>query len=220
VRADLEAQAKEQKAAVKAPANYKDEEKIKAFIAEKHAEIDADVDAKWRKTTFDGAYGEICMLAFAIGDSEPFVEDQKSAGSESKLLRWFRDTLEEKIKESERRQTLIIGHNVVDFDLRFIWQRSVIHGMQPPLWLPWHAKPWDDRVFDTMVKWSGVRDRVSLDKLCRVLGIETKGFEIGEDIDGSKVWDFWKAGKIPELRKYVAGDVKRVYEVWKMMSFA
>lgn len=220
VRAELEEQAAAEKAAVKAPANYKDDEKIKAFVADKHAEIDAEVDAKWRKTTFDGAWGEVCIIGFAVGDNEVFVADSQDKGGEGQLLVWFYDILETLVKESERRTVQIVGHNVVDFDLRFLWQRSVMHGVKPPAWIPWKAKPWDDRIFDTMTQWAGVRDRVSLDKLCRALGVATKGSEIGEEIDGSKVWDFWKAGRIAELRTYCAGDVERVRQIYKMMTFA
>lgn len=220
VRAELEEQAAAEKEAVKAPANYKDEEKIKAFLADKHAEIDAEVETKWRKTTFDGAWGEVCIIGFARDDGEILVGDSKEHGGEGHLLAWFFDTLHELFKESERRTVQVVGHNVADFDLKFLWQRSVIHGIQVPAWIPWKAKPWDERIFDTMTQWAGVRDRVSLDKLCRALGVATKGSEIGEEIDGSKVWDFWKAGKIPELRTYCAGDVDRVRQIFKMMTFA
>jgi predicted PolB exonuclease-like 3'-5' exonuclease len=67
-----------------------------------------------------------------------------------------------------------------------------------------------------MTAWAGARNRVSLDKLCKAFGIETpKG-----GIDGSKVWDYVKAGKIDEVAAYCARDVEATRKVYKRLTFA
>ena len=59
-----------------------------------------------------------------------------------------------------------------------------------------------------------------MDRLCRALGLPQKGDEIGEDIDGSKVWDFVQAGRLDDVATYCCGDVERVREVYNRLTFA
>jgi hypothetical protein len=181
------------------------------------------VEEAWRRTSFDGALGQIVVIGFAIDGEKPSTiyreKDCTSLGAEAEVLREFFSTIG-KWKASEAVTAAWCGHNVVDFDLRFIWQRAVIHGVNPPFCIPFGAKPWGDRIFDTMVQWAGAKNRVSLDKLCRVLGVAGKGSELGDEIDGSKVWDFVKAGKIADVATYCAGDVARVQELHARMTFA
>ena len=120
---------------------------------------------------------------------------------------------------SSHRRPVFVGHNLVGFDLRFLFQRSVMLGIRPPIWMPVNPKPWDESVFDTMTAWSGFGNRVSLDKLCRAFGIAAKGSEIGEEIDGSMVWNFVQAGRIADVAKYCAGDIERTREIHKRLTF-
>jgi hypothetical protein len=69
-------------------------------------------------------------------------------------------------------------------------------------------------VFDTMLMWAGSKGRVSMDKLCSALGVMAKGEELGgEEIDGSMVWDFIKAGRIEDVATYCKGDVIRARRI-------
>lgn len=221
VRAALQVEAEEQKAQIKAPSNYKDEAKIAEYIAAKHAEIDAGVEDKWRRTSFDGALGQIVCASLAIGDQAPinlYLEDW--ANAESSILRELFRIVSDAYTPSSDRKPVFVGHNVVAFDLRFIYQRAALLGIKPPAVIPFAARPWDDSVFDTMVAWAGVGNRVSLDKLCRAFGLPTKGQEIDDEIDGSKVWDFVQAGRIEDVAIYCGGDVERVRELHRRMTFA
>jgi len=203
-------------ASITAPGNYSKPESISKWEAENKPAL---VEEAWRKTAFDGALGHICVAGIAIDDEEPeaLYADE-----------WLRDersviaSLFNRIKDasSGNRRLTFIGHNLVEFDLRFLFQRAVVLGIRPPAIIPFKAKPWDDTVFDTMSTWSGLKDRVSLDKLCRVLGIAAKGTEIGEEIDGSKVWEFVKAGRIADVATYCKGDIERTRHVYKRMTFA
>jgi len=216
----LRADAAAEKAECRAPGNYKDPEKIAANIAEQHAAIDAAVMDKWRKTSFDGAYGQIAVVSFAIDGGEPvkvYRDDWQAPGAEAGLLEDLRDTMHERLNPKTELAAQIIGHNVSAFDLRFLVQRSIILGVKPHPVLARAAacKPWEtDRVFDTMVQWAGVGNRISLDKLCKALGMPGKG-----EIDGSKVWDYVQAGRIAEVADYCADDVRKVWAVYQRMTF-
>ena len=217
LRADAEAE----KAECRAPANYKDDAKIAEHIAAQHAVIDAAVMDKWRKTSFDGAYGQIAVVSFAIDGGEPvkvYRDDWQAPGAETGLLQELRDTMHERLNPKTELAAQIIGHNVSAFDLRFLVQRSIILGVKPHPVLARAAacKPWEtDRVFDTMVQWAGVGNRISLDKLCKALGLPGKG-----EIDGSKVWDYVRDGRIAEVAEYCADDVRKVWAVYQRMTFA
>ena len=221
VRAALAAEAAEEKAKIKAPANYKDADKIAEYVMGKQAEIDAAVEERWRKTSFDGALGQIVAVSVAIGDDAPVnIYRDEWQTAEPELLREFFALVASAYNPAADMRPVFIGHNVVAFDLRFIYQRAVLLGIKPHPIIPFHARPWDTQVFDTMVQWAGVGNRISLDKLCRVMGIPTKGSEIGDEIDGSKVWDFVQAGRIADVATYCGGDVDRVREIHRRMTFA
>lgn len=214
-KADLEAAL----ACVKAPANYKDADKIAEFCNAKRKELldahEAEVEAAYRKTGLDGAFGQVCVIGWALDDDEPqtLVDMQ-----EGPLLRQFAEALRD-IPANEVFQTTVIGHNLAAFDLRFLSQRSIVNGIRPHpvIGRAAQAKPWEqDKVFDTMVQWAGVGGRISLDKLCRALGIPSpKG-----DLDGSKVWDYVQAGRLVEVSDYCRRDVQAVRSIHARMTFA
>lgn len=190
-------------------------------IAKWEAEVKPlQAEEQWRKTSFDGALGELIFIGFARGDDGIQVVERPSPNDEGGLLSEAFEIMEATLHEKEYAQVQVVGHRVADFDLRFIWQRAVIHGIKPPAWLPFGARSWDASIFDTMTRWAGHGNFVSLDKLCTALGIARKGTEIGEDIDGSVVWEFWKAGRHDELRTYCSADVSRVREAHKRMTFS
>ncbi|MBF0309221.1 MAG: hypothetical protein HQL56_06810, partial [Magnetococcales bacterium] len=56
--------------------------------------------------------------------------------------------------------------------------------------------------------------------LCRVMRLPGKGSEIGEEIDGSLVWDYVKAGRIKDVSSYCAGDVERCRMIHKRLTWA
>jgi predicted PolB exonuclease-like 3'-5' exonuclease len=215
LRADLREELDDALAAVKAPGNYKDEAKIAAFVddakAKLLAEHEAAVQAAYLKTGLDGGAGQICVIGWACDDEEAHSLDI-DALSEGSVLAAFFDELGDLYRPTNRMR--FIGHNHVGFDLPFIWKRARILGIKPPGCLPRNPKPWDDSVFDTMTEWAGVRERISMDKLCRALGIPGKG-----DISGKDVWPMVQAGRIAEVAEYCRGDVERTRAIYKRMTF-
>lgn len=222
LRAEMEADAAEQLAkdleAVRPPANYKDETKVAAFIQEKQESMRAEFkemrEAAYRKTALDGALGSVAVVGLAFGDGDPMSIDI-SATSERDMLKGLMLIINERCNAQSR--PCFVGHNVTGFDLRFLWQRCVILGVKPSPWIPFDAKPWDTaRIYDTMTQWSPDRDkRISLKRLCRSLGVPTSK----SDIDGSKVWDYWQAGKHAEVAEYCRGDVVATRECHRRMAF-
>jgi predicted PolB exonuclease-like 3'-5' exonuclease len=91
----------------------------------------------------------------------------------------------------------------------------MVHGVQPPLWFPRDPKPWGEATFDCMTAWSGVKDRVSMDRLCKILGIPGK-----DGMSGADVWPAVQAGKLDEVAKYCRADVERTRAIYKRLTFS
>jgi len=230
IRASKQAELEVALAAVKAPGNYGAEAAEKWMLDKGHAQIsalncafEADVDEAYRKTSFDGAFGQVCVIGYAVnGEAPQYVRaDDLTASGEVALLEAFSCALTDLIPANEVFTTVVVGHNVVGFDLRFLVQRYIVNRVRPHAIIARasQAKPWEsDKVFDTMVQWggSGAKPGGSLDKLCKALSIPSpKGA-----IDGSKVWDFVKAGQIEAVAEYCAKDVAATRAVHQRMTFA
>jgi len=206
---------------VKAPGNIKDPEKIATAIDVKRAELQAkaveDLEKAYRATALDGAYGQVAVCSIAVGNGEPvalYEEAWDKPGSEVALLNRINQHLAEIC--GHYRGQLLIGHNILGFDRKFLRQRGIIHGIRMHPLLTKEVKPWDSHpVFDTMIAWSGdVRDKVSMNRLCLAFNVPDKG-----DIDGSKVWDYVRDGRIAEVAAYCNGDVERTRTIYKRLMF-
>lgn len=218
-------------AAISPPGNYKKQETIDEWMANEAPKIaeklrgafEAEVDEAYRKTSFDGGFGQVCVIGYAVnGDDPQFVcVDDLTAPSEVALLKAFSCVLTDLIPANETFTTVVVGHNVAAFDLRFLVQRYIVNRVRPHTIIARasQAKPWEqDKVYDTMIQWGGAGAKAggSLDKLCKALSIPSpKGA-----IDGSKVWDFVKAGEIEQVAEYCAKDVAATRAIHQRMTFA
>jgi len=200
-------------ATVKPPATYKKAESIAEWHKEQGPAAIAEAVAK---TGLDGAFGQVVCIGYQLDDMEsPFV---LHGLNERELLESFTKMLTECITPSDVLATSVVGHNVSGFDLRFLMQRYIINSIRPPMVLKRaaEAKPWEtEKVFDTMIQFAGVGNRISLDKLCLALSIQSpKG-----DMDGSKVGQYVADGRLEEVSEYCKRDVEATREVFKRMTF-
>ncbi|MBA2702459.1 MAG: ribonuclease H-like domain-containing protein [Blastocatellia bacterium] len=129
---------------------------------------------------------------------------------EKKSLLAFLDLLKDFDCETDE----LVGHNLIGFDLPFIFQRCLVHCIS--------AKPLVDLsefrvrgVFDTMHHWwLGAKRFVSLDDIAWALGIESSKTATAE---GSKVFDLYQSGKLAEIREYNLNDVRVTRKVYERM---
>lgn len=200
-------------AGVKPPATLKKAESIAAWERD---ERPAAVQEAWERTALDAAYGQVCCIGWAVEDGpvQTRVVADTSLEAERELLadvfgEWQR------MHSTSGTRPVVVGHFVTGFDLPFLWRRGVVHGVRPPMWLPRNPKPWSEAVIDTMSLWAGDRDRISLDKLCKALGVPGKG----DGPTGADVWPMAQAGKWDEIAAYCAADVERARVACKRMMF-
>ena len=199
---------------ITAPNTMSKPETIEAWhngVGKYEGEKEKVIDETYRKTSFDASKGEICSIAWAIQDGDIHHCGAYESCQEKDLLRFFFDKV---LVGLEKNVPYFVGHYIGGFDLKFIWQRAVILGVKPSFELPfngWHGSDY----FDTMTAWCGKKSgSISADNLAKALGIEGKG-----DMDGSKVWDTWKAGDFAKVCEYNADDVRIVREIHRRITF-
>ena len=108
----------------------------------------------------------------------------------------------------------IVGHNVIGFDLPFIFQRCLVNNIAARPFVnlaDFHVRG----VFDTMHRWwLGGKRHVSLDDIAWALGIESSKTA---EVEGSKVFELYEAGKLAEIREYNLNDVRVTRKVYERM---
>ena len=136
-------------------------------------------------------------------------------GTEDDLIRRFFGGLE-KIRPT------LVSWNGSGFDLPVLHYRMLRHGIAAPTY-------WDQGERDRDFKWNNylnryhlrhldlmdvlsayqARGRASLEHISLLLGLPGK---LG--MGGDQVFDYWKAGRLAEIRAYCETDVLNTYLVW------
>lgn len=156
-------------------------------------------------TGLDGSYGRIACISYAVND-EPI---KTLFGDEKKLLADFWNIA--------KNADLFIGFNLMDFDLRFIYQRSVILGIKPSQFLSF-ARYRNFPIFDIMWEWNkwNFQNKISLHALSKVLGIPSS--KEGE-IEAKDVAKAYRDGRIKEICQYCEKDVEATRKIYQKMIF-
>jgi len=160
-----------------------------------------------KKLSLSATTAKIFCLGYAV---EPPLDSEAQVleGDEPEIIRGFWRLATD--------CNLFVGHNILDFDLRFIYQRSIIHQIKPSRELPF-ARFRNAPIYDTMQEWSKWgREHVSLDALSKALGVPSPK----ESLDGSKVYPYYRAGKLAEICEYCRRDVDSVRQVYRWLTFA
>jgi predicted PolB exonuclease-like 3'-5' exonuclease len=159
-----------------------------------------------KKLSLSAATAKILCIGYAI---EPPVDSEVQVleGNETEIIKSFWQLAAD--------CDLFVGHNILDFDLRFIYQRSVIHQIKPSRDLPF-ARFRNAPIFDTMQEWSKWgREHASLDLLSKTFGLPSPK----ESLDGSKVYPYYRTGKFAEIANYCKCDVESVRQVYRWLTF-
>jgi len=187
------------------PASEEARETLEKLHAKKNRGTE-DFEEYMAKTSFDGAFGRILCIGYAVDDDETDVLYNEE--NEKETLRQF--------WELAKNTDVFAGHNVMDFDLRFIYQRSIVNNVVPSVDLSF-ARYRNYPIYDTMREWAKWgSNNIGLEHLALALGIPTPK---DGGIDGSQVWDFYKHGKIQEVLDYCKRDVETTRAVFKRMVF-
>lgn len=195
------------KSKLTAPSNYKDPEKISAYIEDK-------ADEAIHKTGLSGLFGRVLCFGYAIDDQPAGVVYGKEASDEKFILQDIRRIICTNAgRKRDYCANTLIGHNLLGFDIPFLSQRMMVNGL-PPLF-EHGTKPWDTGAYDTSLMFAcGNRDFYSLENLCLAFGVKSpKG-----EIDGSMVAQAYRDGRHDQIIDYCADDVRATRELYLKMK--
>lgn len=138
------------------------------------------------------------------------IDEAGEEQNEKKALLGFLDYMKAFDADTDE----LVGHNLIGFDLPFIFQRCLVNCIS--------RRPLVDLgeyrvrgVFDTMHHWwLGAKRNVSLDDIAWALGLESSKTATAE---GSKVFELYQAGKLGEIREYNLNDVRVTRKVYERM---
>jgi len=156
-------------------------------------------------TSLDGTFGRIACLSYAVNE-EPI---KTLCGDEGKILLIF--------WEIAKDIDLFIGFNLMDFDLKFIYQRSIILGVKPTKDL-YFGRYRNSPIYDVMCEWAkwDMQDKINLHTLAKVLGFPSSK---GGAIEGKDVAKAYADGRIKEICEYCEKDVEVTRKIYKKMTF-
>ena len=170
------------------------------------AQIQIDEAEIIKKLSLSAATAKILCLGYAVEPSLTNTVDVLE-GEETDIIKNFWKLAAD--------CNLFVGHNILDFDLRFIYQRSVIHQIKPSRDIPF-SRFRNAPIYDTMHEWSKWgREHTSLDALAKALGIPSPK----ENLDGSKVYPYYRAGRLGEIIAYCKRDVDSVRQIYHRLTF-
>jgi len=196
-------------ASITAPGTYKKPESIAAWLEENR---EAETEAAWLKTSFDGGVGHCFCIAFAVGDGPVYCYAQPALNDDNECatLEHFFSAL------TDAGHVQLTGHNIVGFDIPFLWKRAMVLGVKPPFNFPRNPKPWSELICDTMTLWdANQKAGGSMDRLCKLMGIPGKG-----DFGGADVWPAIERGEFDRVAAYCRDDVDRTRAMHRRMTFA
>jgi len=178
-----------------APSNYKDAEKIAAYIAEKKAE-------QVQSAALDPDYGQIIAISMRRGVDGQNITYLSSEIGEKELIQAFWE-------EYNQAYGSVCGYNIIGFDLPYLMRRSMELNIQIgsiPNLQKYKTSPIND-LMGVLYNWQQAK---GLKFVCRRYGIHNPLPEL----DGSMV----ESMDAETLKAYCANDVHLVVELFKRMN--
>jgi DNA polymerase elongation subunit (family B) len=180
------------------------------------------IESEFRKLALSGEMGRVLAIGIIVERGDEILH--RGIIGRDRTTRLFHlneartlNSFWRLLNDFDIERDLIIGHNVFDFDLSFLYKRSIIHRVRPPLRLSF-ARYRSRPIYDTMCEWNqwSFKGRVSLDRLAKALGLQSSK---EEGIDGSRVYDYFCAGCHEEIAAYCMRDVELVRQIYMRMNF-
>lgn len=179
-----------------APANYKDPEKIKAYIEDKKAE-------QSKTAALDPDYGEIIAISYqyGVGGELATLLASELEGGEAELISRFWRAYADANGRS-------CGYNIMGFDLPYLMRRSFSLRIMPSV-KPFLAKYRTDPTLDLMAVLYNWGQAKGLKWVCKRYGMQNNL----PDLDGSQVAEM----DAETLKAYCANDVDLVVALYQRM---
>jgi hypothetical protein len=198
---------------LKPPGNYKKEESIAEWYrTQGHQALTERVSS----TALKGMQGDVIAVGWRVidfvGEGNTLVVTNDEGPQvavrykNERMHGYLRRVFEENINEAASTTlTWVAGHNIVNFDLPFLWQQFVRHSIPwPKFALPALPSAFDARVFDTMLQLVGARNTISLKDAAYACGIDWDE----ASCESADVPSLYLADDVDSVRRHLANDVR------------
>lgn len=194
----------------------------RALRSETMADCAGCTEEQFRGLALHAEYGRVLCVGMII-EQDGEVVCRGVLGRERQSLRFHLDerrTLKgfwNQLRGFDERHDLVVGHNVYEFDLPFLYKRSVVLRVPPSVRLSF-ARYRSRPIFDTMKEWEpwAWRPGIKLEELAGVLRL---GISKTEGMDGSCVYDRFLEGRHQEIADYCIRDVELTREIYYRLTF-
>jgi len=183
---------------IEAPSNYKDPQAIAKY---KYAHL----DKAWRKQALNSLKGQIIAIGYAFDDDD--VEVLYSEDEEL-LLKEFDNIV------AESPYSILVGHNILRFDIPFLFHRSLKYRLSNLKVILPSDKNDKSMVRDTLHIFSstnyGSDSWYSLDDLAKFFGLESKNSK------GDEIHDFFVNKEFDKITEHCKQDVELTRTIYKL----
>jgi len=161
----------------------------------------------FKNSGLDGNFGRIFCIAYIKEPPE---------SNKAKIIKGKEEEILKEFWKIARDVDVFIGHNVMDFDLKFIYKRSIIHNVMPSRQLNF-ARYRSMPIYDTMREWEkwSMSSATSLDTLANIFNFKTSK----DKMCGSEVYGKYLEKQFDEIYEYCKKDVELTRKIYYKMNF-
>jgi predicted PolB exonuclease-like 3'-5' exonuclease len=180
---------------IKAPANYKDPEKIMEYQKSR-------IEEEFRKRALIPHKCNVCSIALKSNSFETSIYAQ-----EEDCIRWLEESLSS--HSNSPYEIVLVGVNIRSFDIIILKQRAWKYKSE------FLSVAMSQKIVDLMDLFTGSKYKdylVSKDEMCKFFDIPVEGDS------GSQVYDWFLQGKFKDIQEHCLNDVRKEYELFQRMS--
>lgn len=177
-------------------------------------------DEEFRKMALNGAYGRLLCIGLVLEQDGQIIH-RGLYGRDRGTLRFHLDearTLRSfwnLVRDFNQQRDLFVGFNILDFDLLFLCQRSVIKQIKPSVDICF-ARFRSQPIYDVMWEFTHWRYGISLDNLAKAFALESSK---QDGIEGGCVYDYFLDNRHQEIADYCLRDVDLTRLIYYRMKF-
>ncbi len=178
-------------------------------------------EEEYRGLALRGEYARILCIGLIVEDTSGQIihrgvlgrdrDTMKFHMNEARTLRAFWWL----IRHFNPQRDLLVGFNILDYDLLVLKQRSIRHQIKPTYCIP-HTRYRAAPVFDIMWEYESWHRRISLDELAKVMGLQSSN---QNGVDGSHVYDMFLEGYHQEICDYCLADCDLTRSLYYKINF-
>jgi hypothetical protein len=193
-------------------------DKTDPLVRDRVAQLSED---EYRKLALNSQWCRLLCIGLIVENDDGQIIHRGVLGRDRSTMRFHLDERRllrsywNFLKDFDERKDLLVGFNLLDYDLVVIVQHSILRNVKPTFevsFARFRARP----IFDVMWQFSFWRHRISLDEMAKVMGLPSSK---KDGIDGSRVYDLFLEGRHQEICDYCLADCELTRSLYQRINF-